>query len=172
MDIACIPLTGQVPTDHLLNKVADRLADDGCRLVGALRVPAADTEMGHCDNTLRLLPDGMSIRISQDLGAGSSACRLDAGALAEAAGVAETCLTEQGADLVMLNKFGLSEAEGRGFRALIAKAIESGVPVLIGLSDTHRAAFEDFTGAPANLLPADEEQVLSWCRDVAGAGHR
>ncbi|MFX0541873.1 DUF2478 domain-containing protein [Roseovarius sp. S4756] len=154
-------------TDRLLDAVVSRLIDDGIRVAGALRALAQGGGNGHCDSDLRLLPDGPVVRITQDLGAGSTACRMDAGALEAAVGLATAQLSAEGADLVVLNKFGLSEAEGRGFRALIAEALGRGVPVLIGVSDTHRAAFERFADGMATTLPPDEESVLAWCREMA-----
>lgn len=167
MKIACITLEGRGQTDRFLNKIADELTDDGYRLVGALRIIDPDADTGHCDSTLRLLPDGAQVSISQNLGSGSHACRMDAGALTNAAKIAEQRLLNPGADLIVLNKFGLSEANGGGFRALIAEALGRGVPVLIGLSNTHRAAFEKFTEGITTVLPPDEEAVLTWCRQVA-----
>ena len=40
---------------------------------------------GHCDSDLWLLPDGPAARITQQLGPGAQACRMDAGAMEEAA---------------------------------------------------------------------------------------
>lgn len=167
MDIAYVSAKGHGATDRLLNNIANRLASEGVRMVGALRAVGQDIEAGHCSGTLRILPDEAQVRISQDLGSGSIACRMDSSAIAEAAGLAETHLVSQSTDLVVINKFGVSEAEGRGFRALIVKAFERGVPVLIGLSDTHRAAFNVFTEGLATGLPSDEEAILVWYQKVA-----
>lgn len=166
MALACVTAAGRGATDRLLGDVAARLARDGVRLCGALRHNGPDGDSGHCDSDLWLLPDGPAMRITQDLGAGSAACRMDAGALEEAAGLVAARLGVEGADLVLLNKFGLSEAEGRGFRALIADALGRGVPVLIGVSDTHRPAFETFADGMATVLPPDDEAILDWCRAV------
>ena len=154
-------------TDRLLAGVVARLFADGARVAGALRPVAPEGGPSHCDSDLWLLPDGPVVRITQELGAGSTACRMDAGALEGAVGLVTARLAMAGADLVVLNKFGLSEAEGRGFRTLIAEALGRGVPVLIGLSDTHRAAFERFAGGMATALPPDEEAILGWCRAMA-----
>lgn len=170
MALASITGTARGATDRLLSGVVARLIDDGVRVTGALRPIGPAGANGPCDSDLRLLPDGPVVRITQDLGRGSDACRLDAGALEEAVGLASARLAAEGADLVVLNKFGLSEAEGRGFRALIAEALGRGVPVLIGLPDAHRAAFERFAGGLATDLPPEEEAVLDWCRAVIRSG--
>lgn len=151
-------------TDYLLSSVVTRLSDDGIYVLGALRVLAHNGEKQECESTLKLLPDGPDVRITQDLGPESTACRMDASALEHAVGIATSRLAAEGADLIVLNKFGLREAEGHGFRSLIAEAIERGVPVLLGLSNTHRAAFEQFADGMATTLPADEDALVSWCK--------
>jgi hypothetical protein len=161
-------VTGGRPgeTDRLLKAVVAHLTEDGVRTVGAVR--AADPVQSDilCDSTLFILPQGPEIRITQDLGAGSSACRMDAGALEDAVGLATVRLEMDGTDFAILNKFGLSEAEGRGFRAFISEAIARDIPVLLGLSETHRAAFEAFAGGMATRLQPDEIAILTWCRKV------
>ena len=82
----------------------------------------------------------------------------------QAVGLASTRLASGGADLVILNKFGLSEAEGRGFRSLIGEAISLGIPVLTGLSDTHRAAFHQFAEGLADVLQPEVEAIIGWYR--------
>lgn len=168
--LASVTVGGRGATDRLLSGIVSRLRDEDVRVLGALRPVAPGRAEAQCDSDLLILPDGPVVRITQELGAGSHACRMDAGALEEAVGLATARLVEQGADLVVLNKFGLSEAEGRGFRSMIGVALARGVPVLTGVSETHRAAFETFADGLAETLPDDESAVLDWCRMVAGAG--
>lgn len=170
MQLAGVTGQGRGETDRLLAAVAERLTQDGIRLVGALRLTSSTGGFGSCDCDLWLLPNGPRWRITQDLGPGSTACRMDAGAFEQGVGLATSRLHSGRADLVMLNKFGLSEAEGRGFRALIADALGRGVPVLTGISETHRAAFEAFAEGMADHLAPEEEAILDWCRAVAGHG--
>jgi len=167
MGLAHVTAPGRGATDRLLGDVAGRLAAEGLRVLGALR--PADGATGFCDSDLWLLPDGPRRRITQRLGAGSTACRMDAGALEDAVGQVAARLAATGADILILNKFGLREAEGHGFRALIGAALGQRVPVLIGVSDTHRAAFDLFAGGMATALPPDAAAVAGWVRRVTGA---
>jgi len=172
MVLATVTARERGATDRLLEDVVARLGGDGVRVLGALRPNArqgGDADgYTHCESNLRLLPHGPVVRITQDLGAGSAACRMDAGALEEVVGIATARLDAEGADLVVLNKFGIREAEGHGFRTLIAEALARRVPVLIGLSDTHRAAFEHFADGMATALPPERDAVLAWCRKGLG----
>ena len=163
MLLASVSAQGRGETDRLLAAIVDRLRGKGVQMAGALRVLGLGSGSGHCDSALLLLPDGPIIDITQNLGTGSAACRMDAGALELAVSNATERLETQHVDLVVLNKFGISEAEGRGFRTLIANALERDLPVLIGVSNVHRAAFDRFAGGVATALPVDEDAVLAWC---------
>jgi hypothetical protein len=167
MRLASVSAKGQGATDQLLSAVVARLQAEGIRVGGALRQKKTQGETSNCNSDLWLLPDGPIARITQDLGAGSTACRMDAGALEEAAATATARLVAGGVELVVLNKFGVSEAEGRGFRALIVEALSRNVPVLIGVSAAHRAAFECFAGGMTTALSPRENAVLAWCLTAA-----
>lgn len=168
MSLASVSAQGRGETDRLLTEVVTRLRSGRVNILGALRAPHQGD--GHCNSDLWLLPDGPTARITQDLGAGSTACRMDAGALEEAVGLVAARLAAEPVDIVVLNKFGLSEAEGRGFRPFIAEVLARGIPVLIGVSDTHRAAFERFSDGIDIALPADREAILAWCHSAIAPG--
>ena len=57
------------------------------------------------------------------------------------------------ADVLVLNKFGRHEAEGRGFREVIADAVAREIPVIVGLNELNKAAFMEFSGGMARHLP-------------------
>jgi len=167
MMIATVTAPGRGATDRLLGSVAAALAAEGRRPAGVIRATGAGPA-GDCEAALRVLPDGPVIRITQDLGPDSGACRLDAGALEEAVGALEAVLARP-ADLMIVNKFGQREAEGRGFRPLIGEALSRGMPVLVGLAAPHRAAFDAFAEGAAETLTPEPEVVLAWCRAAIDA---
>ncbi|MBV0890745.1 DUF2478 domain-containing protein [Paracoccus sp. Z118] len=149
----------------LFADIARRLAAEGLRLAGAVQVNHDRGADCSCDMDLTVLGDGgPAVRISQSLGNGAGGCRLDSGALALAVGRAARVL-EGGADLVIVNKFGRQEAEGGGFRELIAEALAQGTPVLIAVAPKFQAAFTDFAGDLAQ--PLAPEDALDWCRAAA-----
>ena len=115
---------------------------------------------------VRVLPEGPVIRISQSLGAGSRGCRLDPGALETAIGLCEARL--EGADLLIVNKFGKQEASGRGFRGLIGEALARDIPVLVGLNRMNHDAFHEFTGNEAVELAPEPDALRGWLADVLG----
>ncbi|MET4101938.1 hypothetical protein ABIE58_001362 [Roseovarius sp. MBR-78] len=156
MHIACIMAEGPGRTDDLLHDFAGRAAARGLRLCGTVQV---NTDCGPgrvCDMDVRVLPDGPVIRISQSLGTEARGCRLDPEALEQAVAAAEARLAA-GCDLVIVNKFGKHEAEGRGFRSLIAEAVARDVPVVMGVNSLNAARLAEFLGeAPERPEPTPE----------------
>lgn len=148
----------------LLDDLARQLAAEGARLAGAVQINKDNGADCTCDMDLRILGDGgPSVRISQSLGRESQACRLDAGALEIAVARVETVLAG-GADLLVLNKFSKQEAMGKGFRDIIAAALERGIPVLTCVSSDHINDFNTFVGDLAQ--PLAYHQAGEWCRDA------
>lgn len=153
--------------DQLLAEVAQRLQSEGWPLAGAVQQNSAQTcADGPCDMDLRLLDGSGTIRISQSLGALSEGCRLDPAGLEAAVGRVAVSLMRSGTTprLMIVNKFGRQEAEGRGFRPVIAEALGAGIPVLIGVGHDHGAEFAAFAGGLATELTPDIDTILGWCR--------
>lgn len=170
MKIAAIGAEGRGETDRLISEAAAQLERDGLRLSGIVKVLQDMPEGSHnCDMDVRVLPGTKTIRITQSLGKESEGCRLNPGAIADAVASVQTSIEDTGGaapDLFVLNKFGPEEAEGRGFRAAIAAALEQDVPVLVGMSGGagNRAAFAEFTADLAEALPADVDSIVAWCK--------
>jgi len=161
MRIACVMAEGRGDTDLLLHGFARRAMARGVRLCGTVQV---NTECGPdrpCDMDVQVLPDGPVIRISQGLGAGARGCRLDPEALEQAVAAAEARLAS-GVDLVIVNKFGKHEAEGRGFRTLIAEAVALDVPVLVGVNRLNAARLEEFVGLEVPRLAPEAAALDRW----------
>lgn len=156
-----VTITANGAANHLLAQTAATLEAQGLRLAGAVQQNLDRGADQPCDMDLRILGDGAVIRISQNLGVDAESCRLDSGALAQAVARAEAVLA-QGADLVIVNKFGKQECFGRGFRDFIAAALAQGIPVLVSVPPEQLAGFHDFAEDLAE--PVAETAVLDWCR--------
>ena len=147
--------------NRTLDALAEALLASGARVVGAVQISGISEQDAPGAMDLRLLPDGARIRISQSLGPGSTGCRLDPGRLEEAVQECAARLAE-GADLLIVNRFGSSEAEGRGFRSLIGAALSDGVPVVVGVSALRLADFERFAGEMGDEVPCDLAALRKW----------
>ena len=81
MKIAYVTLQGRGRTDELIAAVADRLTARGLRLAGTVQSNHDRPDRKNCDMDLRVLPDGPTVRISEDRGEMARGCILDSGAL-------------------------------------------------------------------------------------------
>lgn len=159
---------GPGDTDLLLHGLATRAMARGMRLCGTVQVNSDCGPDRPCDMDVLVLPGGPVIRISQSLGAGARGCRLDPSAL-ETAVTQTAARLEAGCHLLIVNKFGKQEADGRGFRGLIAEALGAGVPVLAGLNARNTAAFETFTDGLAERVAPDPGALDTWLASLPTA---
>lgn len=166
MKLAYVSSHKRGEVDRIFSELADDLRSKGKRLAGVVKDQSY--QMIHengCDMKVRVLPGGSVIKITQDLGNGSDACRLDPAAIAEAVRQVE-CSDFKGVDLFLLNKFGPEEAAGRGFCNAIGKAMEHNIPVLVGVGPYNTQAFKSFAGSLARPVPADLNRIKIWCENV------
>ncbi len=137
--------------DQALRRIVRRSETAGRRLAGVVQRDTPRAGRTGCDMTLEELSTGTAIGISQDRGPHARGCRLDLGEMARAIQLASAAL-QAAPDLLVLNKFGKTEVEGGGFRALIAEAVEHGVPVLIAVPYRNIDAWRAFTGELAREI--------------------
>lgn len=161
MHLAYTMAPGRGDTDLVLLRLAKALAARGLRCCGTVQINTDRGDTGPCDMDVQVLPDGPVLRISQDLGRSARGCRLDPAALETAVGLVWASL-ELGADVLIVNKFGKHEAEGRGFRMVIAEALSKGIPVLVGMNALNLPAFEDFSEGMATGLPCESGALVDW----------
>ncbi|MBE0454386.1 MAG: DUF2478 domain-containing protein [Roseovarius sp.] len=166
MQIAFIHARTRGAADDTLRSVAAILRAQGRTLAGVLPEPCITPDRHACDMDLIDLASGARLNISQKLGQHSTGCRLDGAAIEAAAmvvadGLATTALVP---DLMILNRFGKQEAKGHGFQPVIVSALERGVPVLVGVNDLNRSAFETFAAGLAVELSDCPSAVLDWIR--------
>jgi nucleoside-triphosphatase THEP1 len=143
----------------------ERIVEDcrrrGLRIAGVLQHPVCPDAAGHCDVALEELTTGLRTDLFEDRGPGAGGCRLDVAALAEVnAQVARTLDADP--ELLVLNKFGKVEAEGRGLLDLVAMAVDRGIPVVIGVPIRNLAAWRNFAGGMSVEFTSDPSEVSDW----------
>lgn len=162
--------TAQGPLNGLLAEVAAQCVVQGLRVAGAVQVNDLSDPSRRGPMDLIVLGQGSVVRISQDRGQFAAGCRLDPQGLAHAVALVEAALDRDRPDLLIINKFGKSEAEGSGFRDVLGKAMVAGVRVLTSVSSGQMDGFQNFAGGMATELPADVLHLCDWClRAKAGA---
>mgnify|MGYP001157628142 FL=1 len=165
MQLAYVSAPGRGTTDALLADAVARIRALGIVPAGTVQTNPPCKGREKCDMDIHVLPDGPVLRISQDLGVHARGCRLNSDALETA--VAEAARRLEGAHLLIVNKFGKQEAEGRGFVPVIAAALDRGLPVLVGVNALNMPAFDAFAGGLATELSADPAAIADW---VAASG--
>lgn len=160
MAIAAIVHEGKGSADAPLLEFIQQLQSEGLTIRGLIPGPQSDPT--NCaTRTVLDLDQGTVYPIGQNLGKDSKACSLDAGALL-VAGVVLRRAAETSADLVVVNRFGVLEADGGGFSAEMLDLITKGYPVLTVVSPPYLDAFRAFTGGMAAELPPEKNAIMHW----------
>ena len=167
LPIAAIVSRQSGDADAVLLDFARHLQREGRQVHGLVQ------DFESCDTGCRIalidLASGDRYPITQDLGAGSDACRLDTALLTEASQVMRR-IAGTGADLAIFNRFGSQEASGGGFAAEMLALMESGIPVLTVVGEKHLAAWRAFTGELGTELPPESQRLDDWFAAISTAG--
>lgn len=70
------------------------------------------------------------------------------------------------ADLLVVNKFGKQEAQGRGLCPAISIAMEMEIPTLVGVNEMNAAEFHAFSEGVAETLPPERRAIRVWYERV------
>lgn len=167
MKIAYTVVSGRGQTDPLLAQVAEMAMAQGLKCIGSVQYNSMPADLRICDMDVKVLPDGPTLRISESRGTEARGCRLDPNALETAVALTLQALDTK-PELLIVNKFGKHEAFGRGFRPVIADALERGIPVLVGVNTLNKDAFLEFTSGCGELLDPDVRAVLNWVAEATG----
>ena len=166
MHIAAVTAPSGGALDLLLADFAWSLIAEGLRPAGLIQVNTARAGVKRCDMDVQVLPEGQVFRISQSLGPGARGCHLDPGGLESAISAVRADLADQRPDILIVNKFGKHEAEGRGFATLIADVLEADIPVLVGVNGLNREAFAQYAGGIAVVLEPEITTIRAWSRSL------
>ncbi|MDB5616290.1 DUF2478 domain-containing protein [Tardiphaga sp.] len=152
--------------DALLRGFAADLNGSGLRAVGLVQLghPLADPPQ----LSALLVHSGDTLRLFQDLGPGATGCKLDLGQLL-AAGTQVADAIDGGADLVIINRFGRQERDGKGLSYLIERALSADIPVLIAVPAARLADWDAFSGGMATRLNCDRASLEAWWNVVSAA---
>jgi Protein of unknown function (DUF2478) len=145
----------------LLWAFVERRRLEGVRVVGVLQVPMVPSEGDSDSVILKDLVNGATFPVFQELGTNSTGCSVDPGGLAAACQSVLHAISE-GADLVVLSKFGKLEEAGTGLLHAFGAAAEAGIPCLTGVAPAFAAPFLGFAGDFAEWVEASDAAVESW----------
>jgi hypothetical protein len=154
--------------DALLRDFAADLNRRGGRAVGLVQI--GDQSGPAPQLSAMLVHSGLQVRLFQDLGPEATGCKLDVGQLLNA-GVQVADALDAGADLVIINRFGRQEREGKGLSYLIERALSMDVPIVIAVSSNRLAAWSEFAGAMSVTVPCDRTALDVWWHAVSTRDH-
>lgn len=159
--LAAIVYANDEYPDEIFKWIVSECRSRNLPLSGVLQHPAFEGADRRCDVLLEDLASGHRTLLFEDRGAGARGCRLDVAALVEASMKVESSLHNDPA-LLVLNKFGKVEAEGGGMCALMGKALERGIPTIIGVPARNLDAWRSFSGEFSIELSEDIHQIGNW----------
>jgi hypothetical protein len=166
-DMAAVVYGASDDPDRLISGFAADLRRSGRRPVGVVQrgrsCRSDDPRLG-----VTLLPDGEVVGLALDDEPASGGCRLDRDRLASLS-MRLAAAIDDGADLVIINRFGRSEAEGKGLINLIPQALDADIPVLIAVPERRFAAWIRFSEGMNVRLACRRDALDRWWRTVAGA---
>lgn len=94
-----------------------------------------------------------------------AACGLDVSALAETAGIIRKAIEDR-LDLVVVEKFGELEQEGRGLIDEIFQTIAAGIPLLVSVPMSALPVWQERSGELGSVLAFSEEAFQQWWRSL------
>ena len=158
-----------IAADRFLSDVGYRLRNCGVNVGGVVQRNTFVRDRTKCDMELEELHSGSVFQISEDRGAFAKGCRLDRSVLADVASSLAS-LIEQRPAILIVNKFGKVEAEGGGLRDVIANAVQSGIPTIIGVPYRNIDQWRAFAGELAREAHLGTQDVAAWllrcCQDL------
>ncbi len=92
-------------------------------------------------------------------------CSLDVAALAETTGIIRRAIDER-CELVVVEKFGEMEQEGKGLIDEVFQTIAAGIPLLISVPEAALPAWQERSGELGSVLAFSEEAFQQWWQDL------
>jgi len=165
-DLAALVYGPDEAPDALLSAFTADLAGRGTRVAGLIQ---GGHRAGAPQLSAVLVHSGEGVELFQDLGSYAQGCRLDLQALTRAGQEIATAI-DAGADLLVINRFGKQEREGKGLLYLIERALSADMPVLVAVPDYCFDAWVKFAEGMSVKIPATRGGLEGWWRSVSRRG--
>jgi len=161
-DLAALVYEPHQDPDAVLRGFADDLNARGFRAVGMVQA-------GQCaDSSLSavLVHSGEKLLLAQDFDPSARGCRLDVHRLDDA-GARIAVALEAGADLVIINRFGKRERDGKGLSYLIERALGADIPVVIAVPSHRFTDWIRFANGMSVKLACNRHSLNAWWAAVS-----
>ena len=172
-DLAALVYEEDQDPDAVLRDFAAELNASGRRVVGMVQTGAcADSSLSAV-----MVHSGEVVLLAQPAASPGSGCKLDLSRLQDAATRVAGAM-ESGADLVIVNRFGKRERDGKGLSRVIERALDADIPVVIAVSSASFPQWIKFADGMSVKLACTREALDAWWSAVsarnaglAGAEH-
>jgi hypothetical protein len=162
-DLAALIYEQRQDPDEILHEFAADLNGRGYRAIGLV-------QLGHhcvdANLSAMLVHTGEQLPLFQDLGSCSAGCWLDVGQLLDAGQQIANAI-DQGADLLIINRFGRREREGKGLSYLVERALSAVIPVVIAVPSHRVADWIKFADGMSVKLRCNREALDGWWSAVS-----
>jgi nucleoside-triphosphatase THEP1 len=159
--ILAIVYSDGLAADRLISELGYRLRDAGVKVAGIVQHNEFNPSREKCDMDVEELASGELLRVSEDRGKDARGCRLNHSALTQAAALLSQAL-QNDPEIIVVNKFGKLEAEGKGVRGALAEAVELGIPVLVGVPYRNIEQWRLFAGGLAEECELGSPRLQEW----------
>jgi nucleoside-triphosphatase THEP1 len=152
--------------DRLLLEFTEDLHRSGVRTAGLVQLDnGTDQSDDHAVRTV-VLSTREVIPVAHQRNLAATGCGLDCGKLASIAKMIKAAIQE-GADLVVINRFGKLEAVGKGLIELIQQAADADIPLLIAVPEHRFAGWIRYSAGMSVRLPCRRAALDRWWGSVA-----
>lgn len=160
--LAALVYTAGDDPDTILSDFAVDLNSRGFRVVGMVQTGAC------ADSTLSavLVHNSETLPLAQDHDSNLKGCRLEISRL-ENAGARIADAIADGADLVIINRFGKREQKGEGLAYLVETAFGAGIPVITAVATQRLDDWIKFTNGTGETLPCQRNALEAWWRNLS-----
>jgi hypothetical protein len=162
-DLAALVYAQNDDPDAVLRAFAADLTALGYRAAGLVQRGHHRLDAGL---SALLLHSGEELELFRTVGAGRAGPRLDAARLSDAAAQIERVI-ERGADVLIVNRFGRQELEGKGLCPLVERATGADIPVVIAVPAHRFADWIKFSSGMSVKLRCDRDSLDDWWHKVA-----
>jgi nucleoside-triphosphatase THEP1 len=161
-DLAALVYGEHQDPDAVLREFATDLNAKGARVIGMVQAGAcADSSLSAV-----LLHSGEKLLLAQDFDPNARGCRLDVSRL-QNAGERIADALQAGADLVVINRFGKRERDGKGLGFLIDRALGADIPVVIAVSAERFDDWIKFSGGMCVKLACERAALEGWWQNIS-----
>jgi hypothetical protein len=166
-DLAALVYANDQRPDDILRSFAMEVRARGHRVTGLVQLD------GHCSDgqlAVMVLHTGERIGLLENRGTGAKGCRLDVQRLLNAGSKVADAIGD-GADLVVINRFGKQEQGGKGLRFLIEQALGAEIPVVVAVAQSAFPAWTQFSDGMSVKLACNTRALRAWWQSVSGQVH-